>query len=189
MYITAISLSIDSFGVGITYGIRNIEISFKSRIMVFLISFIIVLCSNFFGAFVMIFFPKIAAKLFGSILIVFMGIWIIVKSYQNDSGVSEFLKDPALSDFDGSKSIDIKEAFYLGLATSLDSIICGIGFSTNFGFSVVFPLMVSAFQLIFLSIGIVFGKKIKSISTIPTAIWSRISGMILILLGIIKALT
>lgn len=41
----AISSSIDSLGIGITYGIRNIKISFLGKLILFTISFLIAFLS------------------------------------------------------------------------------------------------------------------------------------------------
>ena len=45
----AISSSIDSLGIGITYGIKNTRISHQSKFILFLLSFCISLVSIWFG--------------------------------------------------------------------------------------------------------------------------------------------
>ncbi len=45
----SVTLSIDSLGVGISYGVRNIKILNRSKLVLFMISFIIVLLSSFSG--------------------------------------------------------------------------------------------------------------------------------------------
>ena len=47
--VLAISSSIDSLGIGITYGIKNTKISNKARIILFGISFLVTLISLYFG--------------------------------------------------------------------------------------------------------------------------------------------
>lgn len=49
-----------------------------------------------------------------------------------------------------------------------------------------FPVFVAGFQLIFLSLGSFLGKKIVSTIKLPKNIWSIISGILLILIGIYK---
>ena len=96
------------------------------------------------------------------------------------------IKDPINSDLDSSNIIDIKEAFFLGLALSLDSISIGfIGSAIGIN-SLIFPLLISLFQIIFLSIGRFLGNKISNISKLPNNIWNIISGSILCIIGIIK---
>ena len=85
---------------------------------------------------------------------------------------------------DSSKKIDWKEALYLGIALSIDSFCIGI-FGSIIGYSsVLFPILVASFQLIFLTIGSFLGTKLSNISKIPENIWSIISGILLICIAI-----
>ena len=170
-------LSIDSFGVGITYSIRNIKIGIKSKLVLFCTTFFITFLSISIGIMLFNFLPQFLPNMLGSFLLVFMGIWIIF---------SDILKDPSLSDVDKSQSIDSKEAISLGFAMSADSLICGISYSMLSGFSTVFPVLVSVFQILFLSVGELLGKKIKSIVSLPPCIWNIISGTLLIIFGMLK---
>lgn len=204
----AITLSIDSFGVGITYGIRNTKISIVAKFLLFLIAFFVVLFSLSIGVLILPYLPTWFATLLGSFLLCLMGLWMIYQSFQPDKEIEakeksfapktiqffiksfgitvKIIRDPRLSDFDDSQMIDSKEAIYLGFAMSADSFVCGMGFSMIGNFSFLFPIFVAIFQLLFLSLGNYLGKKIKSISHLPPTIWSRISGFLLILLGILK---
>ena len=47
--ILALSSSIDSLGIGITYGIKNTRISYMAKIVLFVISFLISFLSVCFG--------------------------------------------------------------------------------------------------------------------------------------------
>lgn len=100
----------------------------------------------------------------------------------------QIIRDPISSDFDNSNQIEAKEALYLGIALSLDSIGIGIGSSIMGLNSFLFPILVAFFQLFFLSSGSYLGKKIKNISNIPENIWGIISGILLIFIGISKIL-
>lgn len=68
----------------------------------------------------------------------------------------------------------------------MDSIGIGIGGSIVGLNSIMFPIFVASFQLIFLSLGSFLGKKIVSTIKLPKNIWSIISGILLILIGIYK---
>ena len=147
----------------------------------------------------------------GTLILIFMGLFIIyqsvcknnlknneIKSNSEEKIYSFFIKflgitikiikNPISSDFDNSKKIDGKEALFLGLALSLDAFCVGIGSGIIGINSFIFPFLTSLFQLIFLNTGILFGKKINSLSKLPDNIWSIISGTLLILIGIIKFL-
>ncbi len=82
--------------------------------------------------------------------------------------------------------IDLKEAFALSIALSLDSVCVGIGSSIG-GFSnFFFPIMVAIFQIVFISFGILVGKKIIRSSNIPDKAWNKISSILLVSFGIIR---
>ena len=98
----------------------------------------------------------------------------------------KIIKNPSSSDLDKSNVIDSKEALFLGLALSLDSLCIGIGFSMLNTFSMIFPVLTSCFQLFFLSLGNYCGKKLYSFSKLPDNIWSTISGILLIMIGFCK---
>ena len=210
----AISSSIDSLGIGITYGIKNTKITMGAKSILFFISFIISIISIYFGNLLKYIFPDFLIHYLGSFLLMLMGLFMCfqslkiskqeykVKDVQNlkisDTekiysffikclGITiKIIKNPTSSDFDKSNIIDSKEALFLGLALSLDSFCIGIGFSMINTFSIIFPLLTSCFQLFFLSLGNYCGKKLYSFSKLPDNIWSTISGILLIIIGFCK---
>lgn len=72
----------------------------------------------------------------------------------------KIIKNPTSSDLDASNSIDGKEALFLGFALSLDCFCIGSCASVLGINSFVFPLLISVFQLVFLSTGNLLRKKI-----------------------------
>ena len=52
--------------------------------------------------------------------------------------------------------------------------------------SFLFPVFISIFQLVFLSIGNMLGKKLHRLSNLPDNIWSVISGILLVLIGVVR---
>ena len=96
----------------------------------------------------------------------------------------QIIRNPISSDLDGSKKIDWKEALYLGIALSIDSICIGICSSVIGYSSLIFPILVAIFQLSFLSVGRFLGEKISSVSNIPENIWNVLSGVLLICISI-----
>ncbi len=217
----AISSSIDSLGIGITYGIKNTRISNIAKIVLFLISFFVSIISLWFGNVLKKFLPDYILDFLGSCILIFMGIFFCfqalrknhktqredlsdnlnniykTKTTSNDAKIYSFfikflgitiqiIKNPNSSDFDKSNCIDAKEALFLGLALSLDTFCIGIGFSMMNISSILFPILACSFQLIFLSLGIFFGKKLYNFSKLPDNVWSIISGLLLIIIGILK---
>lgn len=204
----AFCVSIDSFGIGITYGIKNTKISLLAKCILFLFAIIIANLSMFFGQILTALLPNIIVNFLGSAILIFMGIWVIHQCFHNSSAMQEFhldtsekvytffikclgitiqiIKNPISSDFDGSHKIDWKEAIFLGIALSLDLFCVGIGSSIIGVNSIIFPILVATFQLCFLSLGGYLGKRLSSISKIPETTWSIISGILLIGIGISK---
>ena len=211
--ILAISSSIDSLGIGITYGIKNTKITRFAKYILFIISFTISTISIYFGNLLKYIFPDLLIHYLGSFILIVIGLFICFqalkckqKSKPNDKldlklcdtekiysffffclGITiKIIKNPSSSDFDKSNTIDSKEALFLGFALSLDSFCIGIGFSMLNTFSILFPLFISCFQLFFLNFGIYCGKKLYSFSKLPDNIWSTISGILLIVIGLCK---
>ena len=207
--ILALSVSIDSLGIGITYGVRNTKIYKDAKVILFIISMLVTLVSIQLGSFISIYFSETVTKWIGMCFLCFMGLWIIYQALspkkeedliQTPSpsvyqfmirflGITiQIIRDPIFSDFDHSKRIDWKEALYLGFCLSIDSVCIGICSSMIGYHSFLFPILVASFQLLFLSIGGIFGKKIRGISHIPENIWSILSGVLLICIGISRIL-
>lgn len=199
----AISLSIDSLGVGITYGVRNTKIPFASKFILFFISFFAVLFSVSIGNILLQIFPVGVTKILGTGLLIAMGVFIIYQAKNKKAkhnlqpkvynffikslGITvKIIRNPLNSDLDGSKIIDCMEAIYLGIALSIDSVCTGIGISMLEMNSVLFPCIVAVCQIVFLSLGNTLGKKLKSASLLPENIWSLLSGSLLILIALLK---
>lgn len=197
----ALSTSIDSIGIGLTYGIRDITISRQSKIILFIISLIISSISILIGNTLNNILSEEITNIIGSLILFFIGIIILVQTLKREKrqekkvyklfirflGITiQIIKDPITSDFDNSKKIDSKEAIYLGTALSLDSFSVGIGAGMLGSISIIFPLIVSLFQIIFLSLGRNIGEKLNKKIHIPSKIWSILSAVLLILIGIVR---
>lgn len=207
----AITLSIDSIGIGITYGLKNTRINISSKCILFGISFFFCILSLLAGNLLIHFISPVLANVLGIFLLIFLGLMMIYqgifphkKSYKiqkkNSSKIHQFfikplgitiqiIRNPISSDFDVSNTIDGKEALFLGTALSLDSFAGGIGIATLGVNPIFFPLFVSIFQLIFFSFGNMLGKKIKSICGFPTNIWTILSGLLFLLIAFFRILS
>lgn len=211
MLFLAISSSIDSFGIGITYGIRNTKISNLAKFILFIISFVVSFFAVYFGDFLKDLLPDNIANYIGAFLLIFLGGFVLFqalrKNIVKDNKIYEevfsepkiyrffikflgitiqIIKDPISSDLDKSNLIDGKEAIFLGVALSLDSFAIGISSGILGIHSLLFPILVSIFQLLFISLGNSIGYLLNSFNKIPEYIWSIISGFLLIVIGIVK---
>lgn len=200
--VLALSSSIDSLGIGITYGIKNTKISYIGKLVLFVISFLISILSVLFGDILKNIFSAFVTELIGNTILIAMGIFVCFQAvrtptYKKDKKVYSFfidflgitikiIKNPTSSDLDSSNSIDSKEALFLGFALSLDCFCIGIGGSIIGIHPFLFPLFISVFQLVFLNIGNMLGKKLYQLSNLPDNIWSIISGILLVLIGVAR---
>lgn len=197
----AITLSIDALGIGISYGVRGINIPLFSKFIISIQTFLIITISLFLGNVVFSFFPTAIRNYTGVIILIALGIFMIIEAYLpkkektetvrtfsiKQAGITiKIIKSPPVCDFNKSNKIEPFEALYLGLALSIDSF--GVSFGSGaFGvFSIFLPLFAVFFQILFLSIGISSGRKISNISKLSENTWITVSGCILIFMGILK---
>ncbi len=207
----AISSSIDSLGIGITYGIKNTKISYISNVILFGISFIISIISMWFGDMIKSLFSDLLIKFIGSSILILIGLFIFFQAISqnntekkticdtktNEEKVYSFfikflgitiriIKNPISSDFNNSNIIEPKEALFLGLTLSLDSFCigtCGSIIGIN---PIIFPIFISSFQLLFLQFGNILGRKLRSFTKLSKNIYSTISGILLIIIGLTR---
>ena len=132
--------TLDSLGIGITYGLKNTKIIFSAKIILFLCSFLVTIVSILIGNSLNNIFPNIITNILGSIILIFIGIFLIFSGFKKENNF----------DLDYSNNIDNKEALFLGFALSLDSF--GIGISSSMLNLNVFilPVFVSILHLLFL---------------------------------------
>lgn len=190
----ALSLSIDSIGIGVTYGLRNTKIPIMSKFILFLISITFTTIALMLGNLITQFLPDYLANFIGSFILIFIGVWILFQIYNDKekehSGVTgitiQIIKHPISSDLDNSKVIDWKEAFFLGVALSIDSISVSIGSGITGLDSFLFPILVATFHIAFLFFGKFLGHKLTCIKRFPENIFNVISGILLIFIGITR---
>jgi len=201
----ALSSSIDAFGIGTSYGIRKIKITGWALIIISAIAFIFSYASILFGNILLNILPVKVAKLIGILILIFMGVWIILQGNKKDEKVKEYkpktifsllikslgitieiIRTPEKCDMDKSNKIEIMEAFYLGIAMSVDSIGAGIGSAVLGVDNILLPASICLFQLIFLSSGIIFAEKLVKLNINNNNIWIIISGSLLIIIAMIR---
>ena len=205
----AISLSIDALGIGITYGIRKIRVPLAPKLIISIMSAIITFLSLTAGSQLKKILPAPFANLIGVSILLAMGIYLICQSKKSSpeknfdakekkSSVYQIIikslnltikiiHEPQLADLNNSKTIELPEAFCIGLALSIDSIGSGIGLSILGFNNFLLPLATAICQYIFFTAGIFSGKKISKI-TPDNNKFVLISGIILIFIALIRIL-
>ncbi|MGG1677663.1 sporulation membrane protein YtaF [Neobacillus sp. NRS-1170] len=204
LLILAFALSLDSFSVGFTYGLRKMVMPLKSIIIIATCSAVSLLIAISIGhGLERVLSPRITASLGGFILIA-LGAGVLYQFFRPEKekeilkhektivnfeirslGIAiNILKKPMSADFDQSGTITGIEALMLGLALSLDSFGAGIG-AAMLGFS---PLILSFTVAIMSSLFVLLG--IKSGTFFHKFEWIQkftfIPGILLIIIGIWK---
>ncbi|WP_088033039.1 sporulation membrane protein YtaF [Evansella clarkii] len=205
LLLLAFAVSMDSFGVGLTYGLRKMKLPLYSLLLIAGFSAISILVAMGLGSLILNWLPASNAETFGGIILIGIGSWAIYQAYRpartEPKTVKEretilnleikklgiiikILRKPMVADLDNSGAITGKEAFLLGFALSLDAFGAGIG-AALIGFSpLLMAVSVGVMCGLFLTLGMRSGlffsdtKWIKHFSFIP--------GLLLILIGVWK---
>ena len=198
VFLLIFSLSIDSLMAGFSLGVSQIHISWKYLILLNGLSACLLFLSVLFGNYFSNLISNSFAHCFSIILFLCLGIGKIMESifHRLMNKEKEFkikiskiecifhiYVNPEASDMDFSKQISCREAFWLGLALSLDNLAIGIGIGL-INISSILVTICSFLIGVFLItsghfIGLCIGKKRKLES-------SWISGILLIILAFLK---
>lgn len=204
LFLLAFAVSLDSFSVGFTYGLRNVKIPTKSIITIAICSAGVLMIAMTIGEFLEEVLPgDISGKLGGFILIV-LGAWILYQFFRPEQHdlpkedeetlinfeiqslgiVVNILKKPMSADFDRSGTITGIEALMLGMALSLDAFGAGIG-AAMLGFSPLsLALAAAVMSSTFVFAGMKMGIYLSGYSWVQKL--SFLPGLLLIIVGIFK---
>lgn len=209
--ILAVAVSLDSFGVGMNYGLRRISIPFLSILIIAICSGTIMLLSMSLGSLLLPVIPSGLAGAIGGTILIVIGIWAFIQMLSSRSSnpsvdqegeastekrtilylelrrlglVIEILRAPSKADVDRSGTISASEAALLGAALSLDAFGAGIG-ASFIGLS---AWLTAPFIALFCGIFLFSGIRIGALFG-KKAWMQRLSflpGSILIMIGIMK---
>lgn len=207
--IFATALSLDGFGVGISYGIRRIKIPLKSLLVICLSSALALALSMFAGNLIANFFSEKVAETLGGIALLLVGSWLVIQAWAHrlepENGwessdntpftvfkltipglglVIKILKEPAKADFDRSGEISINEAVFLGFALAMDALGAGLG-AAMMGFSpILTPLAAGITKFFLVTLGLFLGSQSR-ITRLQGSL-TFLPGMIIMFLGAVK---
>ncbi|MCX8074329.1 MAG: manganese efflux pump [Clostridia bacterium] len=185
--ILAISLNIDSFFSGITYGLKEIEISLFCRIIISFIT-LMLSCLSFYGfMYIRNIFPSELSKISGAFILIIMGIGMIYNVIRGDKSKKN-LNCYEQIDYDKSKSISIFESVVLTFVLSIDIMSVVLALSLS-GFTTIWiPIFIPIVQFLTLGIGLGVGKKGKEIleKSMSNFVINVIPGLILFIIGIFR---
>lgn len=175
-----ISANLDSLLIAISYGIKKVNITFKSKVVVALISLLGAFLSKLVANSLVSILPAGITNSIGSIMLVILGLMSISK-YAKDRKRAKST-DTSEFDKDNNQRIDAKEAVYLGLALSINNFGLGIAiFIAGYSF-----LPVALSSSIFNFISLLFGNWIGNsyLSGALGRYGELASGVIIILIGL-----
>lgn len=197
-----ISLCIDTFVASIAYGVNKIKIPFFSALIINIVCTLFLGISLFFGSIFTKFIPENTASILSFLLLLSIGTYRLFESffktwidkYSKSEGpltfkifdfnfVLQIYANELKADYDKSKILTSKEAFYLAVALSFDSLAIGFGSSLesiNYLQVILFSLIIGIFSLV---LGSCVGLKFSLKSNMNL---SWISGIIIILLAIMR---
>lgn len=205
----AMALNMDSFAVGVVYGVRKIKMPLASLAIICLISMGAISISMLMGGILAAYFSPVLAHRLGGIILLFLGLWVLLQSVLEKKSNSDneetdavhtgtiirihirslglaiqILREPSKADLDRSGIISAKEAVLLGFTLALDAFAAGFAISLlSFG---ILPtaLMVGCGQFLFTYLGLLAGT--YAIATSLSQKISILPGFILIALGLFR---
>jgi putative sporulation protein YtaF len=205
LLILALALSVDAFGIGLTLGVRGIRISNGAKVIISCQAISITFLALVLGDILRKLLPYVLSKYLGTLLLIFLGVWIIFQSKKKQKprtkklsssanlcifiknlGITiQIIRTPQTCDLDKSETIDTLEALYLGFALSIDAFGAVTGAGIIGGFTRLLPFTVALLQILLLALGMHTGKLIKSLYCIDESLWTFASGILLIAIGLI----
>jgi len=204
LFLLAFAVSLDSFSVGFTYGLRNVKIPFKSIITIAICSAGVLIVAMTIGDLLERVLPEQIVGKLGGFILILLGAWILYQFFRPEQSetpkndektlinleiqslgiVINILKKPMSADFDRSGTITGIEALMLGMALSLDAFGAGIGAAmlgfSPFALALAAAIMSSTFVFAGMKAGIFLAgySWVQKISFLP--------GLLLIIVGIFK---
>lgn len=193
-----ISSSLDNLGVGMSYGIRKIQIPFISNLLIASVCFMFSYSGILFGKWISAILPGILPMLLSAFMLLVVGLRIILlavprKEQTTDrqkpavKGIKSILQNPESVDFDGSNDIGFGESLILGVALSANALTNGLS-AGLLGFSPLIISIASAFGSFFtIWLGMWLGGKVANVrigSFTLGQFGTLVSGVILVIIAV-----
>ncbi|WP_042147026.1 sporulation membrane protein YtaF [Paucisalibacillus sp. EB02] len=189
LFFLVIAVSLDGFGVGVSYGMRKILVPKSALAVIMVCSGIVVLVSMIVGTMMHSFLSVSFAKVIGGSILIFIGIFSLINTIRsqikrvdkdehpstpnNFQNFRTVITTPDKADLDRSGTISIGEAILLGTALALDAFGAGIG-AAILGYSPIYtPLLIAIMSGAFVHYGIKVGivlsqnKRLERMNFLP----------------------
>lgn len=200
----AVATGIDSFLVGLSYGIKGIKMRISIVLLMNIVAAAILGLTMLTGRKLFMLVPAFWGKSVGAFILLILGLVFLAQAfiefkYPADRNlpriigsfriktlglVVQILRQPEKADLNESGAIDAKEALLLGTAVSLDGI--AVGFASSLSGLDIFltPVLCLVFGFILTLLGLNLGK--ASSERMVLVKIKFLPGLLLILLGLLK---
>ncbi len=191
VFMLALAVSMDGFGVAVTYGLRHIRVPV---ICIFIVS----LCSGMITLLAMSVAQQFAdwmsadqARQLGAWVLIILGMYVIAQKFIHIQWyqyaiVIQILHTPLAADRDDSGNISPIEAVWLGIALSLDASGAGVGAAWTGLSPIITSSVIAISGGLFIALGLRVGYQASDRPWMYKYTW--FPGSLLILLGMIKLL-
>ncbi|MFB5663570.1 sporulation membrane protein YtaF [Alteribacillus sp. HJP-4] len=203
LFVLAFAVSVDSFGTGLAYGLRKLQLSSSVLIFISICSGVSVLLGAAGAGLLTQFIPDAVTETIGGMLLIAIGSWAVLQvmkkekpaaseTLEIDKGSStnfmkqtiEIIKTPEKADMDDSGSISWGEAVLLSAALSLDAFGAGIS-AALLGLNAYYlAAAVAVLCAFFLAGGRSAGEKLSAFQSVQKL--SFAPGVLLICLGLLN---
>lgn len=196
-FLLVIALSTDSFLASLAYGAEKIRIPLRSAFLIAFVGVAFLSVSLYTASFIERFIPAYICQWISFAIFFMIGISSIFQGtikgflrksnqkkltfqYSGISFVLDVYLDETKADADHSKWLSLKEALYLSVALSIDSLVSGFAFGIRIGNPI--PVLFTSFCIGILAVlsGFYFGEHIGD--RIPMDL-SWISGVLFLMLA------
>ena len=190
-----LAASLDAFLVGMTYGIQKTRITLHKNLIISLITLLGTCLSVLLGNWLLPLLPADGARLVGSFILMFLGLYYVLKSmicflkkYHSAKHTPPDLNSTSTNLPQSNTPLDLSviEAVILGITLTLNNM--GIGFSASITGLPLLPTAITTllFSVIFLMLGNRLGR--CKLLTFTQKAADPISGLLLITLGLCQLL-
>lgn len=193
--LVSLSFNFDNIVIGIAYGIKKIKIGFQANLIIALVTASGTFLSMAAGQYIAGFLPSGAANVAGAVGMAGFGLYFILQSLRPGKkgketkelalkDVPDMMEYAEQSDRNHNGSIGVKEAALVGLSLMGNNLGTGIAASITHISAFVTAAATFGISLFTLALGNFLGK--HAAGKLAGKYAALISGMILILLGILE---
>ena len=168
----AISVSLDTLGVGMAYAMSGIHIPPRTKIVIAIISGVLTTIAVAVGKHLQLWLPHLFFQILGGGVLLVLG----VKTLWNALGENETTN----YDMDGSRILELWEGVLLGVTVTLDSVSAALGICGMEGALFWFPIFSTVAGITCLSLGGRIRCNLRRIN--------GVSGVVLIILSLLRFL-